>query len=309
MSRCRRNTVAHGGSVLEDLDILRFLTLNAPELWASGFERLYGMSYDYGKRISRGSKMVALANTRCDLQLLDAFQSDRANISQCDAIIRLWKSAIDTQRDPEGVFELPAVIRIQAHVKNLVTTITQYGLGKKLGIHLLHKHEPLPDGQVKLEMKLESAPGKWIKPILIDSLDLSNIHGITFKVVPEENRLVPYEFGEGPSPVFNSDVVNSNCVKDFISYVTKHDLVDAIALQFLEGEPNECTAEVELERYGTIVLPKSMVNGVEFTPISWYEATLPNKPEGPGPGEHWAKVRGPRRPIESLLIRLRTRNN
>ncbi|EEQ30018.1 hypothetical protein McanCB56680_001047 [Microsporum canis] len=118
----------------------------------------------------------------------------------------------------------------QAHVKNLVTTITQYGLGKKLGIHLLHKHEPLPDGQVKLEMKIESAPGKWIKPTLIDSLDLSNIHGVTFKVVPGENRLVSYEFGEGPSPVSNSDVVNSNCVKDFISYVTKHDLVDAIAL-------------------------------------------------------------------------------
>ncbi|EEQ30017.1 uncharacterized protein MCYG_02836 [Microsporum canis CBS 113480] len=82
------------------------------ELWASGFEWLYGMSYDYGKRISRGSKMVALANTRCDLQLLDAFQSNRANISQRDAIIRLWKSAIDTQRVPEGVFELPAVIRM-----------------------------------------------------------------------------------------------------------------------------------------------------------------------------------------------------
>ncbi|EGC47475.1 predicted protein [Histoplasma capsulatum var. duboisii H88] len=177
------------------------------------------------------------------------------------------------------------------HIKNLVAMIARYGLGKKLGIHLLHKHESIPDGQVKLEKKLETTSGKWVRPISIDSLNLNNIHGVAFKVVPGENRLVPYEFGEGISPVCKSDVADNGCVKDFISYTTKHDLVDAISLQFLDGQPKECTAEVELEQYGTIVLPKSMVNGIEFTPTGWPDSTQPVEPEGSAPGEHWAKVK------------------
>ncbi|EGD91276.1 hypothetical protein H112_01072 [Trichophyton rubrum D6] len=98
----------HGGSVLVDLDILRFLANNdASEfaMWAGGFELIYGMSYSHGKFISRGSKMVRLADTRADLKLLD----NQACLPKCDAIIRLWKAATDNGQDPEGVFRTPAV--------------------------------------------------------------------------------------------------------------------------------------------------------------------------------------------------------
>src|ERR1700722_12571612 len=161
----------------------------------------------------------------------------------------------------------------QDHIKNLLAMIARYRLREKLGIHLLHKHEPISKGQVKLETKLETMTGKWIKPIPMDSLDLNNIHGVVFKFVAGEHRLVPYEFGEGPSPVSMSDVVNNNCIEEFAYYITKNNLVNVIALQFLDsvkdGQPKECTAEVKVGKYRTIVLPKSIMNGREFIPTGW----------------------------------------
>ncbi|GBF61707.1 hypothetical protein TMEN_4220 [Trichophyton mentagrophytes] len=109
----KRNAVAHGGSILVDLDILRFLANgDASEfaIWTSGFESIYGMPYSHGKLISRESKMVLLADARADLKLLDNFEDyRRAYLPKCDAIIKLWKAAIDNGQDPEGVFRTPAV--------------------------------------------------------------------------------------------------------------------------------------------------------------------------------------------------------
>ncbi|EGE04356.1 hypothetical protein TEQG_03559 [Trichophyton equinum CBS 127.97] len=110
----KRNAVAHGGSILVDLDILRFLTNgDASEfaIWTGGFESIYSMPYSHGKLISRESKMVQLADARADLKLLDNFEDDyrRAYLPKCDAIIKLWKAAIDNGQDPEGVFRTPAV--------------------------------------------------------------------------------------------------------------------------------------------------------------------------------------------------------
>ncbi|KDB27543.1 hypothetical protein H109_00704 [Trichophyton interdigitale MR816] len=113
----KRNAVAHGGSILVDLDILRFLTNgDASEfsIWTGGFESIYGMPYSHCKLISRESKMVQLADARADLKLLDIFEDDyrRAYLPKCDAIIKLWKAAIDNGQDPEGVFGTPAVAGI-----------------------------------------------------------------------------------------------------------------------------------------------------------------------------------------------------
>lgn len=115
VSRHRRNAVAHGGSVLLDLDILRFLANDTSEFggWSGRFKDIYGLPYSYGKLISPGSKMVALADARADLELLVAFEGYRpACLPKCDAIIRLWKAAIDTEQDPEGVFGTPAVMEM-----------------------------------------------------------------------------------------------------------------------------------------------------------------------------------------------------
>ncbi|KAH7115586.1 hypothetical protein EDB81DRAFT_919356 [Dactylonectria macrodidyma] len=183
----------------------------------------------------------------------------------------------------------------QEHVKMLETIIAQYNLREKLGIRLLHKHEDIPNGQINLETKLKTVAGKWIRPVSIDSLDLSEIHGVVFKFVLGENILVPYEFARGPSPVSMSDVVNNNCVKDILGYITTYGLVNVIALEFLEpvkdGQPVESAAKVEVGKYGAIVLPKSMVNATELIATSWPDISQPyNHDAEPDPGAHWAPV-------------------
>lgn len=68
-------------------------------------------------------------------------------------------------------------------------------------------------------------------------------------------------------------MVNNYCIDEFVDYIIEYNLVDIIALRFLDflkdGQPKECTAEVEVGKYGTMVLPKSMMNGGEFILTGW----------------------------------------
>ena len=111
----------------------------------------------------------------------------------------------------------------------------------------------------------------------IDSLDLNNVHPVVFRFVFEFGagelslRLDPYEFGEGPSPVSISDVDNNTCMEEVADYIANNNLVDVVALQFLDPgkdsqQPKESTAEIEVGKYGTIVLPKSMMIGGKLMP-------------------------------------------
>jgi hypothetical protein len=94
---------------------------------------------------------------------------------------------------------------------------------------------------VKLETKLTTKPGKWIKPVSIGSLDLKNIHPVVFKFVFEfvagelRLRLDPYEFREDPSPISVCDVDDNNCIEEVADYITRNNLVDVIALKFLDS--------------------------------------------------------------------------
>ncbi|KAG5813599.1 hypothetical protein H9Q74_012625 [Fusarium xylarioides] len=184
----------------------------------------------------------------------------------------------------------------QAHIKRLEAIVAGYNLRHKLGFHLLHKHEDIPNGQINLEMNLKNVAGKWIRPVSIDSLDLSEIHGAIFKFIPGENILVPYEFARGPSPVLMSDVVNNDCIKDVLGYITANGLADSIGLEFQgtvkHGHHVESAAEIEVGKYGTIMLPKSMVNAVELIATSWPDISQPYDPGAePAPGTHWAPVK------------------
>lgn len=68
------------------------------------------------------------------------------------------------------------------HLDALTTIIKKNDMVGKLAVHLLHSHEPLGVGEVKLEDKLETAPGKWMRPVLADSLDPACLHGLAFKI-------------------------------------------------------------------------------------------------------------------------------
>jgi hypothetical protein len=137
---------------------------------------------------------------------------------------------------------------------------------------------------------LECLPGKWNKATLIDSLDLTKIYPVVIKFLPELNRLVPFEFGEGPSPVSATDV-NGDFIQEFIGYLIQHNLSNVIALEVVhpveEHQNIECTAEIEVDKLGTVVLPQSMVKALEFIPTGWPGPLQPSEGDPPA-GQSWA---------------------
>ncbi|KAM5452175.1 hypothetical protein MaudCBS49596_003529 [Microsporum audouinii] len=114
--RRRRNAVAHGGSVLTDISILHYLDDTAAfTRWATRFEEIYCMPFRYTQTLSESSKMVVLLNIHADVLLLgtySTYQNSEEIKRKCKSIIRLWKNAFDTQRDPNGIFEEAAVAKV-----------------------------------------------------------------------------------------------------------------------------------------------------------------------------------------------------
>ncbi|KAH7363936.1 hypothetical protein BKA65DRAFT_125090 [Rhexocercosporidium sp. MPI-PUGE-AT-0058] len=177
----------------------------------------------------------------------------------------------------------------------LVRMIVDHNMAGKLAIHLLHSHEPLKPGEVKLENKLETVPGTWMRPVPAASLDPSSIHGMAFKIELKggENKtlcLIPYEFAKGPSPVAKDDNTVLDCMTELANYIIQRGLADVFALQFVElgGLAAIPTAEIEVGGLGTITLPQSMQKIGRLVPVSWPKPADPTAhPDGPGPGEHW----------------------
>jgi hypothetical protein len=90
------------------------------------------------------------------------------------------------------------------------------------------------------------------------------------------------------------DVDDNNCIEEAADYITRNNLVDVIALEFLGSvkgtQPKEWTAEVEVGEYRTIVLPKSLMKGGKLIPTGWPNTSQPFDPDGePDPGTHWAE--------------------
>ncbi|KDB27504.1 hypothetical protein H109_00718 [Trichophyton interdigitale MR816] len=111
--REKRNAVAHGASILMDITILRHLLSSRGRTtvftkWAAGFEDVYGIPFRYVETLSQGSKMVSVLNIYADILLLHMYDSyDESEIIQkmCKVILRQWKIAVDSERDPEGIFD------------------------------------------------------------------------------------------------------------------------------------------------------------------------------------------------------------
>jgi hypothetical protein len=177
----------------------------------------------------------------------------------------------------------------------LVRMIIDHNMVGKLAVHLLHSHEPLKPSEIKLENKLETVPGKWMRPVLATSVDPASIHGLAFKIELDggENEtfcLIPYEFAKGPSPVSKEDQKVLDCMIELANYIIQRGLANVLALQFVEQDGLAAipTAEIEVDGLGTITLPQSMQKIGTLVPVSWPNPTNPTAhPDGPGPGEHW----------------------
>ncbi|EGD91290.1 hypothetical protein H112_01088 [Trichophyton rubrum D6] len=125
--RAKRNAVTHGGSILMDITILRHLLSNRGRTtvftkWAAGFEDIYGIPFRYVETLSEGSKMVPVLNIYADILLLHIYASyDESETIQkmCKVILRQWKIAVDSERDPEGIFDGEALLMMYNKIVEL----------------------------------------------------------------------------------------------------------------------------------------------------------------------------------------------
>ncbi|KAG8420707.1 hypothetical protein J3458_002640 [Metarhizium acridum] len=172
----------------------------------------------------------------------------------------------------------------------IIYIITKHRQLGKFSFHLVHRHEPITGDAIRLESSLGILNGKWNKTVLIDSINLGNIHGVVFKFFSAENRFVPYEFAQGPSPIRSGDV-DGVFLQEFTSYLIGHNLANILALDIVhsgpDGQADECTADIGVDRLGTVILPKTAVNAREFLPTGWPGLLQPDDSNPPA-GQAWA---------------------
>ncbi|KAH7461552.1 hypothetical protein FOMA001_g19034 [Fusarium oxysporum f. sp. matthiolae] len=182
-----------------------------------------------------------------------------------------------------------------SHLQCLTAIVEKHNMVDKIAIHMLHSHEPLREGEIKLEKELKTAPGTWMRPTSADSLDPTSLHSLAFKIDHKNGEdtdfsLIPYEFGEGPSPV-EGDKKPLECMAELAKYIVAEDLAGVFALQVVRSDDLSTgpTAELEVEGHGTITLPQSMQKIGTLVPVSWPTSVHGNAPQlsGPPPGQHW----------------------
>ena len=99
-----------------------------------------------------------------------------------------------------------------------------------------------------------------------------------------------------PKSMESSSGITANRIGSFHSRLarglTNENLSDLFALEVVHsaegGGANECTADVEVDNLGTVVLLKSMVDAQEFLPTGWPGPLQPGDsepPEGPKMGQ------------------------
>ncbi|KAJ5783165.1 hypothetical protein N7457_004939 [Penicillium paradoxum] len=142
---------------------------------------------------------------------------------------------------------------LRNHSQEIRDILIRHNVQDKIGIHLIHGHFEIPSDQVMLGHYFESPAGCWTKPVPIEEVDTSNIHGHIFKL-SKDGKLVAYEYREGlPTDVSEIDPC---FFEEVFKYLLDHDLTDTFGLQALRGQ-NSPMIELVLGNAGTVMLDEA----------------------------------------------------
>jgi hypothetical protein len=145
---------------------------------------------------------------------------------------------------------------------------------------------------LRVESDLKTRPGSWTKPHAIENLNLNEIHGNVFMLLPNK-CFIAYEFCEGPPPASLGNT-DPRFLQELTEYLWENKLTNLIGLEVCHGGQPVGMVEFEMNSGSTVLLPKS-----EATYGSLDRATRwtlcnndgPADPDGePEPGTHWAKT-------------------
>lgn len=108
--RLERNTLAHGGQIITDIEIIRGeLDIHCKEVWCQGFDNLYGLSFNkYATDICHDHLIVEIANAYADASTLHDCENENV-VTKGGELIDLWCTWADDRtkmypfRDPANV--------------------------------------------------------------------------------------------------------------------------------------------------------------------------------------------------------------
>lgn len=161
----------------------------------------------------------------------------------------------------------------QAHLQELASLIKRYNVHDKFGIHLIHRHFQVDEGNVMLGTALTSVRGFWTKPTSITHLNPTEIHGHIFRLAGS-GEMQAYEYREGPTT--NLDSVDPAFFQEFIEYLQANDMTNLLGLEVLGKEVPEMMCEFIMKNDGTVMLDARDVK--KWTPYRFTGFAL----NGPG---------------------------
>ncbi|KAK0717796.1 hypothetical protein B0T26DRAFT_599220, partial [Lasiosphaeria miniovina] len=141
----------------------------------------------------------------------------------------------------------------EEHLQQLAELFVKYGVDKVFGIHLIHGHFNIEEGNVLVGEDTTEPLCRWTKPVAIGSLDLDNLYGHTFVVTDKGFR--PYEYLVGALP--NLTDLSNDFLPELVSFLQKNNLTEVLALEVLMQPLPSTMSEVVLGDQGTIMLEPS----------------------------------------------------
>ncbi|KAJ5904802.1 uncharacterized protein N7473_001718 [Penicillium subrubescens] len=154
------------------------------------------------------------------------------------------------------------------HSQEIREILLRHNVQDRIGIHLIHGHFQIPSDQVMLGHYFENPTGCWTKPVPIEEVDASNIHGHIFKL-SRDGELVAYEYREGPPEDLSE--INTSFFKDVFTYLLDHNLTDTFGLQALHHGPSSPMIELVLGNSGTVMLDEAQAQyGKVYRTTGWY---------------------------------------
>ncbi|KAI3395663.1 hypothetical protein diail_1031 [Diaporthe ilicicola] len=139
----------------------------------------------------------------------------------------------------------------QTHLQELASLFKRFDVQDKFGMHLIHGHSQLDEGNVMLGTALASVRGCWTKPTSITDINPSDIHGHISRLTGN-GEMQAYEYREGP--IANLDGIDPAFFNELAQYLRANDLGNLLGLQVLAQDAREMMCEFVLQDHGTIML-------------------------------------------------------
>lgn len=175
-------------------------------------------------------------------------------------------------------------------MQNLANIFVKYSVHERLGVHLVHGHSKVVVSDVMLGHSFTEPSGRWYKPVRIEDVNLTDVHGHIFKLV-DGGHFVAYNYVEGKAS--NLSDVSPDFFKDLVDYLQSHHLEAIVSLQVLD-ESVENMAEFDFGDCGTVMLNEQDVsNTTPFRITGWVFTHQEGIVSFKGKETHAATTKGP----------------